>query len=154
MTEEEAYYEWRELERLKLSWEKFDIDSEYCWEVSWRAGELKGFLLHDYHKPCDRSEWKCPPKDREGSVENYFRNDFRLQIKAQGEQLLWKLIERYNGEMPPIIPWERFRPYMEESRKFSREHPEQFRDHGDTYEYNKNRWLRERRERRREMGLE
>lgn len=154
MTEEEAYYEWQELEQLRSSWAEFDIDSEYCMEICWRAGALWKFLWYGYSKPCDRSEWKCPPKDREGTAENYFRHEFYLQIKAQGEQLLQKLMETYNGKIPPIEPWESFRPLAEEHRRFVREHPERFHDDGDNYEYRKNEWLRERRERRRRKGLE
>lgn len=154
MTEEDAYYEWKELEQLIQSWDEFDIDSEYCMEICWRAGELMDFLLYGHHEPCNRSEWKCPPKDREGSAENYFRHAFCRAIKARGEGLVRELMERYNGEIPPPVPWKDYEPFVIRSRKFAMEHPDHHPDRGDNYEYRKNRWLRERRERRRRKGLE
>jgi len=108
MTRREAFAEYQEMERRINSWSDTDRRpplTPYQQAVRKRASDLRAFVYaYSYYEvPCEASEWVCPPKDVEETVENFYRHQFCMEPDPDAR--LRELRERFQGGYPPPMEW-------------------------------------------------
>ncbi len=100
MTRKEAWEEADELLIRQYMWRLPLAMTPYQREVRLRYFALDRFVRNGGQMPVERSEWRCPPRDVEETVELFYFNSYPHR---PGLENLWKVrMAEAGGKLPPL----------------------------------------------------